>query len=156
MKKNFESSKLENNSAEEEYQSLSGREKFERLLTLFGTASSRDNFIDLCRKYIAERRMSSHSGRNEPSEIKKVYSPPKRANFHNAIMDTLKRLATQTRKIDPITEKVLNEVASRETIAAIAEEWVSANEYGEEEDEDQKARKGTSSMSAFFHSRGED
>lgn len=71
-------------------------------------------------------------------------------------METLKRLATQTRKMDPVTEKVLFEVASRETMASIAEEWISSNEYGEDEDEDRKARKGTSSMTAFFHSRGED
>jgi len=71
-------------------------------------------------------------------------------------MDTLKGLATQNKKLDPVTEKVLREVASREDMATITMEWVAANEYGEDEDEDQKARKGTSSMTAFFHSRGED
>lgn len=100
--------------------------------------------------------MSSHSGRSEYSGTNRTYSPPKRADFHNQIMDTLKKLATQTRKMDPVTQKVLYEVASREAMALIAQEWVSANEYGEDEDEDHKARRGTSSTTAFFHSRGED
>jgi hypothetical protein len=155
VKEKFEISHVEND-PEQEYQALSGKEKFERLLDLFGNGTARDTFIETCRKYVAEKRLSSGSGRNEYPGEKQKYSPPKRADLHNSIMETLKRLATQTRKMDPVTEKVLFEVASRETMASIAEEWISSNEYGEDEDEDRKARKGTSSMTAFFHSRGED
>ena len=155
MKEKLESAHIENN-PEQEYLAFSGKEKFERLLGLFGTQTARDGFIETCRKYIGERRLSSGSGRSEYPGEKKKYTSPQRAKLHNAIMDTLKRLATQTRKIDPVTEKILYEVAERDTMAAIAEEWVSANEYGEDEDEDQKARRGTSSMTNFFHSRGKD
>jgi hypothetical protein len=156
VKAKFESPHIESDPAEQEYQALSGREKFERLLSLFGTETARDRFIETCRNYVAERRKDSGSGRTEYLGAKQKYSPPKRANFHNAIMDTLKRLATQTKKIDPVTEKILREVASREDMAAIAMDWVAANEYGEDEDEDQKARRGTTTPTAFFHSRGED
>jgi hypothetical protein len=155
VKEKLGSTHIEND-PEQEYLALSGKEKFERLLKLFGTQTARDGFVETCRKYIGERRLSSGSGRSEYAGERKGYSSPQRANLHNAIMGTLKRLATQTRRIDPVTEKVLYEVAERDTMASITEEWVSANEYGEDEDEDQKARKGTSSITAFFHSRGED
>jgi hypothetical protein len=156
VKRAPESFPIETDPVEQEYQALSDKEKFEHILSLFGTKVARDNFIDTCKKYIAERRTSSGSGRSEYSETGHIYSPPKRADLHNAIMDTLKRLVAQTKKIDPVTEKVLREVASREAMALITQEWVSAEEYGEDEDEDHRARKGTSWPTAFFHSRGGD
>lgn len=155
MKEKFESPQIESD-PELEYQALSGKEKFERLLGLFGTEAARAGFIETCEKYVAERRLNSSSGRSEYAGTKQTYSPPKRAALHNKIMDTLTKLATQHKKIDPVTRKVLFEAATRETMASIAQEWVSANEYGEDTDEDQQARKGTSSITAFYHSRGQD
>ena len=156
MTEKFESPHIEDDPVEVEYRALSGKEKFELILNLFGTETARRTFIENCRNYVAERRKSSGSGRNEYTDTKRDYSPPQRAKFHNAIMETLKKLATQSKKIDPVTRKVLFEAASREAMAAIAQEWVAANEYGEDEDEDRQARKGTSSLTAFYHSRGED
>jgi hypothetical protein len=82
---------------------------------------------------------------------KRTYSPPRRAILHNQIMDTLKRLSLQ--KLNPLSQKVLYEMADREVAGDIIKEWVLANEN--EEDEDVEAHKRNNmSGPAYFHSLG--
>jgi hypothetical protein len=65
-------------------------------------------------------------------------------------MDTLKRLSLQ--KLDPLSEKVLFEMADREIAGGVVNEWVLAHE-GEEDDEEVKRTKGTS-PATYFHMQG--
>jgi hypothetical protein len=70
-------------------------------------------------------------------------------------MKTLQRLSLQ--KLDPLSEKVLREMASRETAVQIVKEWVLAHEGEENEDiktTEEVRKKNNMSGPAYFHSLG--
>lgn len=151
--KNFERMSPEN--IPESAERLTGKEKFEIILKLFGTNTARAAFIEVCKKYVALRltSLADDHGENYVPRGGRVYSPPQRAKIHNQIMDTLQHLALQ--KLAPLQEKVLREMASREAAGQIIKDWVSANDHPEEEEEGESERK-RSDMSgpAYFHSLG--
>lgn len=136
------------------------REKFEILLSLFGNKQARENFISLCKEYHREKIQQTilpEDAENHRLKKKIIYSPPRRAHLHNAIMDTIARLATQSRNLTSSQESVLRDLHSRENVAeAIRAYILSENGVNEEDDEDEIMKKGTSSESevAHFHSLG--
>lgn len=138
----------------ENNETLSGKEKFDVVLNLFGSEAAKNAFLEACKKYVTERKTSSNIGHDEiyVPRTRRTYSPPKRAALHNQIMETLKRLSLQ--KLDPLSEKVLFEMADREIAGGIIEDWVRANEG--EEDEDEIERKKGKSTTTYYHSKGED
>jgi hypothetical protein len=91
------------------------------VLDLFGTQAAREKFIDLCKDYLEARNeqiVASDGGESYRKGKKEVpYSPPHRAKFHNAIMETLHKLALQ--KLTPLQEKVLFPMHDREVTAGI-------------------------------------
>jgi hypothetical protein len=133
---------------------LSGKEKFDIVLKLFGTEKARDSFIELCKEYASLRIANSAdaAGENYMPRQKRTYSPPRRANLHNRIMETLKALSLQ--RLDPLPEKVLFEMASRETAGKIVKEWELANEHEDDEEDEAVRKRGDMSGSAYYHSLG--
>ncbi len=140
-----------NTETEQAQETLSGKEKFEIVLKLFGTGNAQDSFLEVCRKYVALRVALPADAEHYHAGSRRTYSPPQRAILHNQIMDTLKRLSLQ--KLSPLSEKVLYEMADREVAGDIIKEWVLAHEN--EEDEDVEAHKRNNmSGTAYFHSLG--
>jgi hypothetical protein len=119
MKNNFEHTPTQEK--ERTYESLSDGEKFQIVLGLFGTPAAREKFIDLCKNYLEARNEQIVASDGEESYRKGKkgisYSPPHRAKFHNAIMETLHKLALQ--KLKPIQEQVLFPMHDREVAAGI-------------------------------------
>ncbi len=136
---------------------LTGKEKLEVVLRLFGSTSAREGFLETCRKYAALRSIAlpdMHEMENYAPLGRGAYSPPQRANLHNQIMDTLKHLALQ--KLTPLQEKVLREMASRETAGRIIKEYVLAERHEDEDEEnDPHTRKPDDTPGpTYFHSLG--
>ena len=132
MKPRFESvPSLEN--VEQKFESLSPNEKFEIVLKLFGSAKAKDVFIETCKEYADLRNAAPADalGENYEPRQKRTYSPPRRANIHNRIMETLKQLSLQ--RLDPLSQKVLFEMASRETAGKIIKEWSLTSNHEEDE-----------------------
>jgi aromatic ring-opening dioxygenase LigB subunit len=157
MKNNFESVPVPDDSVEKKFESLSRNEKFEIILRLFGTASARDNFIDLCENYLRERgtSVSHEDAETYRPKVSHTYSPPRRANYHNRIMTTLRNLSLQ--RLAPLQEKVLREMAEREAAALIIKAGMLAREDADFEDEDDSPARGKNinpSGTAYFHSLG--
>lgn len=155
MKQKFESSPLPEDT-EQRFNALSGKEKFDIVLKLFGTQKARDTFVGICEEYAALRIANSAeiAGENYEPRQRRTYSPPRRANLHNRIMETLKQLSLQ--KLDPLSEKVLFEMASRETAGKIIKEWELANEHEEDEEDEAVRRRGDMSGTAYYHSLGKE
>jgi len=146
---------------EQKPEELSGKEKFEVILKLFGSETARHAFIETCKQYVALRTFSSESALEEGQgdERDKYTLSPKRAILHNRIMETLKHLSLG--RLDPLSEKVLHEMASREITKQIVKEWVLAHENAVDEDEDIKAteeirKKNDMSGPSYFHSLGKE
>lgn len=146
------------NPAEREFMQLTGADKFRIVLKMFGTEQARQNFIKKCQEYYAIRtktqaRANVENYRKGP---KVDYSPPKRAEVHNAIMDTIKRLAN-AKKWGPLQEKVLNEMSDREVVAQIIHDYLSHEKWLAESDDEYKNSGGPKegqSDTAYFHSLG--
>jgi hypothetical protein len=141
-------------------ESLSRKKKFEVLLSIFGTDSAREQFLELCRKYHTARGNSRHpsplsDSENYISHAQPVYTTPQRAETHNEIMRTIGALGVQAKNLAPLQQEVLLEFASREEVAMAIKEYVLAEQHREEDDEDEE-RKKTQNMSptAYFHSLG--
>ena len=137
-------------------------EKFNILLGLFGTDKARENFLETCKKYLSAR--IAHETQINTSEAenyrpKKItYSPPQRASLHNAIMDTISRLATETKNPSPEQSAVLSDFYSREDIAKSIKSYFaheSSQEYLDDEDEPKVNRRDISGP-AYFHSLGKE
>lgn len=148
------------NESEQNEESFSRKEKFEMLLGLFGTDEARERFLSICKDYYGSRKEElppTVDAENYRAQNNKRYSPPRRAELHNLIMETLTMLATQSKNLTPLQKSVLNEFHSREEIAGAVKEYVLAEEKREEDDEDEVERK-RSSMSgpAYFHSLGKE
>lgn len=154
MKERFENS-AQSEDVEVKFENLTNIQKFEKVLKLFGSASARNNFLEACRKYAALRmkaQLDTHGEDYQPI-TRKTYSPPRRANLHNQIMETLKNLSLQ--RLDPLSERILREMASRETAGQIIKDWVLAEETNQEEDEaEQERKRDDMSGPAYFHSLG--
>ena len=92
MKSHFEHP---DETTEQNQEALSGKEKFEVVLKLFGSEAAKNAFLETCREYVQERKVSSDDGHGENyvPRSRRTYSPPQRANLHNRIMETLKRLS---------------------------------------------------------------
>ncbi len=69
-------------------------------------------------------------------------------------METLKQLSLQ--KLDPLSEKVLFEMASRETTGKIIKEWALANEHEDDEEDEAVRRRNDMSGPAYYHSLGKE
>lgn len=137
---------------------LSNQDKFEIVLKLFGSESAKNIFLGLCREYNDLRRtQKAHeiAGDQEHYRKNKAYdqSPPQRANIHNQIMDTLKRLSLQ--KLTDTQRSILFELASREFTTRVIHDYLEEENH-DEDDEYRNPTKG-SSETAYFHSlsRGE-
>lgn len=81
---------------------FSPKEKFEVLLGLFGNEKARQNFITLCKEYRVERVtqvVSQDQNETFVPKGKEEYSPPKRADLHNKIMEIIAKLAIQSKKL---------------------------------------------------------
>lgn len=136
---------------------MSGREKFEILLGIFGTDKARDNFLSVCREYLASRKSSVkvEDAENYSPESKVRYSSPRRAELHNYIMETMTLLATEAKDLTPEEEEALKDLHSREAMAQAIKEYVLAEEHREDDDEDEVAKKQSGmSPTAYFHSLG--
>ncbi len=143
---------------------LSGKEKFEAILALFGTDSARDAFIRSCREYIGARDTANVESYAPDSftRHKAVISSPKQSIIHNKIMDTLTRLASQAPIISPLQAEVLREMHDRNITAKIIREYLAAKhaavinvEEKDDEEEDEKERGGMSDT-AFYHFLGKE
>ena len=138
---------------------LSGKEKFDIILGLFGTEQARENFISLCQEYYKARMEQAppiEDAENYRSQRKVGYSPPRRAYVHNIIMETLTRLATESKNLTPVQESVLRDFHSRDNVAQAIKEYVFAGEDKDEEDDEDvvQKKKGDMSGPAYFHSLG--
>ncbi len=145
---------------QDSYEQLSGKEKFEQILALFGTDAAREAFVETCRKYIeARQRAVRESYAPEPSvRHRAVMSSPKQAVIHNKVMDTLTRLANQAPNVSPLQRKILIEMHNRDTTAEIIREYVSAVHRAKKEDDDESdgGRKDGMSDTAYYHSLGKE
>jgi hypothetical protein len=140
---------------------LNGKEKLEAILALFGTDLARESFVETCEKYIEARDRAVRESYAPVESVRRraITSSPKQAVFHNKIMDTLTRLASQAPVISPLQSEVLREMADRDVTARIIREYVAspgtAHEEDEDNDENEKGgRKGGMSDTAYFHSLG--
>jgi|GEM_PF-1189448 len=122
-----------------ELQRLSGKERLEVVLGLFGTDVARKNFLDKCRAYNIERKQSVPTSDGKNYQTKGVkYSLPKRAFLHNSIMDTISRLGVQTKKLSALQREVLSELASREEVARCIRDYVVFEEGRDDDNEDEQ------------------
>ncbi len=153
MKHNFENAPS-TDPVEKNFESLSPSEKFKIVLKLFGSAKARDAFMETCKEYANLRNANSNDvlGENYEPRARRSYSPPRRANLHNRIMETLKQLSLQ--KLNPLSEKVLFEMASRETAGKIIKEWALASEDKEDEEDEAVRKRNDVSDTAYYHSLG--
>jgi len=79
-------------------------------------------------------------------------------HLHNSIMDTLSRLAIQSKDLSPIQRDILREMHDRNNAGEIIRAYVVAQE-GKEDDEDideKQRRRGKMSDIAHFHSLGKE
>ena len=153
---------LKNNGLEsprEEFGQLSGKEKLEAILSLFGTNLAREAFIKICERYIEARDKAIHESYSDDTYIRRraINSSPKQAVIHNRIMDTLTRLASQTQTISPLQNEVLRKMADRDITAQSIREYVASKGKvnANEEDEPEQRKKGMSDT-AYYHSLGKE
>ncbi len=142
---------------ENDSEKLSGREKFEIILGLFGTDTAREAFIETCKQYVSSRRDSvlRPDAENYQAGHRPAYSPPRRANLHNSIMETLTSIATQSKSLSPLQTKVLREMYDRNITAEIVKEYIASISNNDEGDEDEKQKKRSGqSDTAYYHSLG--
>lgn len=130
--------------------------KFKVLLGLFGSDKARENFLALCKEYNSERVsqvVSQEDSENYRRKRPVTYSPPKRAALHNSIMETISRLATQTKNLTGEQEAALRDFHSREHVAEAIQAYILAEKGitggGEIERRDM-------SDVAYFHSLGKE
>lgn len=146
---------------ENKLEQLSGKEKLEAVLALFGTDSAREAFIKICGEYIEARDKAIRESYAPDVSVRRraITSSPKQAIIHNRIMDTITRLATQSPAISPLQSEVLREMADRDITAKIVREYVASNSAtnAEDDDDDEKGRrKGGMSDTAYYHSLGKE
>lgn len=137
----------------------SGLEKLNTLLGMFGTEKARDNFISLCEQYYkarTEQVQANNDTENYSRNKKVVYSPPRRAQIHNAIMEIIGRIATESKNPTAEQAEVLRDFASRENVAQAIKEYVLHQDSVDEEDDEDEAVKKKQNMSgpSYFHSLG--
>ncbi len=122
-------------------------ENFRTILGMFGTTKAKGRFLSLCREYWTVRAVHDISlgdGENYHPSRKIEYSPQGRADTHNAIMDTIGRLAVQTKKYTPKQEMALRAFAEREEVAQAIREYILDEKDKDKdylEDEDQPGSK---------------
>lgn len=129
----------------------------EAVLALFGTDTARDVFVQKCREYIEARDKAIRESYSPDASVRRraITSSPKQAVLHNAIMDTLTRLASQALSISPIQGEVLREMHNREVTAKIIREYVATRTVvDEDEKEEGITKKGGMSDTAYYHSLG--
>jgi len=147
-------------SPEDKGEQLSGKEKFEQILALFGTDTARENFVETCRNYIDTRQRAVRESYAPQESVRRraISSSPKQAVIHNKIMDTITRLANQAENVSPLQRKILIEMHDRDTTAEIIREYV--NEVHRvkklDEDEENGGRKKGMSDTAYYHSLGKE
>ncbi|MBU0998994.1 hypothetical protein KKG24_01650 [Patescibacteria group bacterium] len=135
--------------------------KFEILLGLFGSEKARQNFISLCNEYNVERvKRIILQDQNETfiPKDKVAYSPPKRADLHNKIMEIISKLAVQSKKITLLQEAVLRDFHSREYVAEAIKEFISTEKETTRDGGEELSGENGKNMSgvAYFHSLGND
>ncbi len=144
-----------NDSGKNEQRELSGVEKFEEILKLFGTETAREAFVATCKEYISTRRIENSRDGENYSRGSTKYSHPKRADLHNTIMDILARLGAQSKNISAQQETILREIHNRDDAAEIIKAYIVTTEHQKDEDEDEKIKKKQNmSGTAYFHSLG--
>ncbi len=140
---------------------FSPKEKFEVLLSLFGSEKARKNFISLCKEYHMERVtrvILQDQNENFIPKDKATYSPPKRADLHNRIMEIIGKLAVQSKNITPLQEAVLRDFHSRECVAKAIRDFILTEQGIQRDGEEELLEKKKEGMSetAYYHSLGED
>lgn len=147
-------------SPEDKSEQLSGKEKFEQILALFGTDTARENFVETCRLYIEARQRAVRESYAPQESVRRraISSSPKQAVIHNKVMDTITRLANQAENVSPLQRKILIEMHDRDVTAEIIREYVSTVHRVKEIDEDEETggRKKGMSDTAYYHSLGKE
>src|SRR3989338_4569860 len=120
---------------------LNGREKFEAVLSLFGTDEARGNFVRLCRDYTEARANAVTASYSPEVSVRRtaIISNLQQAALHNRIMDALTRIASQAPAIAPLTptqQSVLREMHDREVTVKIIREYISLAPMPKEEEEE--------------------
>ena len=151
-------SEIENTGKESE--ELLPHEKFDILLGLFGTNKAREKFLEICKNYLSARITTDiqiNTSNSENYSTKKIpYSPPGRALLHNIIMDTISKLAVETRDPTEVQSQVLRDFYSREEIAKAIKSYFAHEIKQENIDDEDELEKKKIKMSgpAYFHSLG--
>ena len=135
--------------------------KFEILLGLFGSEKARQNFISLCKEYHKERIRQiilQDEGENYKPKNTITYSPPKRADLHNKIMEIIGKLAIQLKNTTPLQEATLRDLSSRENVAEAIREFILAEQGTIRDGEEELLEENRKNMSdvAYYHSLGND
>lgn len=148
-----------------EKKELSYVEKFDVLLGFFGSEKARNAFLEKCKMYLLARAAHEAQVNLGDSEnyrkVKNVsYSVPQRAETHNAIMDTIKALATEIKTFTETQEEVIRFFSNREEVAKAIKEYFKDQkerdkEYYNDEDEPDVNRRDMSGP-AYFHSLGKE
>lgn len=137
------------------FEELQKKDKLKVILDLFGSDAARDAFLDTCKGYVAACKVSLPGADSENySSRQQKYYPPQRAHLHNSIMDTLSRLAVQSKELSPLQQEILREMHDRNTAGEIIRAYVLALENAEDEDEieEQNQKRKEKSGVAYFHS----
>jgi len=139
---------------------LPSKTKFKVLLDLFGSEKARENFISLCKEYNIERTRQvilQDTVENYRPTKSIDYSPPKRAELHNNIMEIIAKLAVQLKKVTPLQKSVLRDFHSRENVAEAIKAFILAEQgaTGAEEELSKGESKNMSDV-AHFHSLGKE
>ncbi|HVY67845.1 MAG TPA: hypothetical protein VHA30_03050 [Patescibacteria group bacterium] len=104
---------------------MTGTEKFEQILKMFGTDESKKAFLDVCSQYLEERRkhiINQYSENYTAARNPARYSPPRRAEYHNKIMKTLQHLALAPR-MSTVQRDILKEMSNRDFTAEIIRQY---------------------------------
>jgi len=146
-------------SPRDKFERLSGKEKLEAILSLFGSDAAREAFIKSCKEYIEARDKAVHESYSDDTYTRRraVISSPKQAVIHNRIMETLTRLASQAPTISPLQSEILRKMADRDITAQIIREYVASKDEtsADEEEDPEQQRKGMSDT-AYYHSLGKE
>lgn len=138
---------------------LNSSEKFEAILSLFGSDVAREAFVGLCKEYTEARNKANLESYATDFYVRRqaIVSSPKQAILHNRIMDALTRIASQAPTISPAQREVLREMHDRELTAKLLKEHFSHGKAIREEEEDGgtgKGKKNGMSEVAYYHSLG--
>lgn len=140
---------------EGKYEQLSGKEKLEAVLKLFGTDKARAAFIKNCKDYIVARDRANRLSHASEAYLRRqaVISDPGQAAIHNKIMFTITSLSSQSDNKSPLQDAILREMVDRDVTAKIIREYVASidSAVSEDEEDEMPGRKPGMSDTAYYH-----